>query len=161
MSQSYNIGYSLFARLGKRKFLYNSPIIHVDEVKRLALSIEQFGPKLPWLQLTWHSTQSRDDCDSLKNHIAASSQSLITMHAFYFAVAFMRSIKDGAATTINCAVNPALNSQQCSYYSNCAPRQPSNTAMYIYNPHMHYCQAPSQALPYMPCILSAERTRKT
>ena len=37
---------------------------------------------------------------------------------------FMRGVKDGAATTINCAVNPQLNSGQCFYYSDCAPKQP-------------------------------------
>ena len=29
----------------------------------------------------------------------------------------MRNTVDGAITTINCAVNPELNSQQCYYYS--------------------------------------------
>jgi hypothetical protein len=33
----------------------------------------------------------------------------------------LRSPKDGAATTINCAVNPELNSQQCIYYDSCRP----------------------------------------
>ena len=43
---------------------------------------------------------------------------------------FMRSVKDGAATTINCAVNPRLNSGQCFYYSDCAPKQPTAIARY-------------------------------
>ena len=35
---------------------------------------------------------------------------------------FGRSVKDGAATTINAAVNPTLNSQQAVYYSDCQPK---------------------------------------
>ena len=43
-------------------------------------------------------------------------------------IALMRSVKDGAATTVNCAINPDLNSQQCVYYSDCAPKQPTRIA---------------------------------
>ena len=39
-------------------------------------------------------------------------------------IAMMRNVKDGAATTINCAVNPELNTQQCFYYSDCRPKEP-------------------------------------
>ena len=42
-----------------------------------------------------------------------------------------RNPKDGAATTINCAVNPHLNSQQAYYYADCRPKEPSATARYI------------------------------
>ena len=45
--------------------------------------------------------------------------------------ATMRNVKDGAATTINCAVNPELNSQQCFYYADCRPKQPTSIARYI------------------------------
>lgn len=48
---------------------------------------------------------------------------------------FMRNVTDGAATTINCAVNPALNSQQCFYYSNCAPKQPTAIARHVLTPY--------------------------
>jgi len=37
-----------------------------------------------------------------------------------------RTPKDGAATTINCAVNPQLNTQQALYYDNCRPTQSSS-----------------------------------
>ena len=36
-----------------------------------------------------------------------------------------RSVPQGAVTTINCAVNPALNSQQAIYYSEGTPKRPS------------------------------------
>ena len=40
-----------------------------------------------------------------------------------------RSPEKGAVTTINCAVNPELNSQQAIYYSsNTRPEQASETA---------------------------------
>ena len=39
-----------------------------------------------------------------------------------------RSVPQGAVTTINCAVNPALNSQQAIYYSEGIPKRPSVTA---------------------------------
>ena len=39
-----------------------------------------------------------------------------------------RSVPQGAVTTINCAVNPTLNSQQAIYYSEGRPKQPSATA---------------------------------
>ena len=39
-----------------------------------------------------------------------------------------RSVPQGAVTTINCAVNPTLNSQQAIYYSEGTPIQPSATA---------------------------------
>lgn len=38
----------------------------------------------------------------------------------------LRSMKDGAVTTINCAVNPELKSQQCAYYSDCQPTPPTD-----------------------------------
>ena len=37
-----------------------------------------------------------------------------------------RTPRDGAATTINCAVNPQLNSQQAHYYSDCHVTQSSD-----------------------------------
>ena len=40
-------------------------------------------------------------------------------------LAFLRSLKDGAATTINCAVNPELNTQEALYYDSCRPKQSS------------------------------------
>ena len=41
-----------------------------------------------------------------------------------------RSSVDGAATTINCAVNPELNSQQALYYDSCRPIQSSSASRY-------------------------------
>ena len=41
---------------------------------------------------------------------------------------FGRSPEKGAMTTINCAVNPVLNSQQAFYYSSCRPVQVNDTA---------------------------------
>ena len=34
-----------------------------------------------------------------------------------FYKALTKTVAEGAITTINCAVNPELNSQQCYYYS--------------------------------------------
>ena len=39
-----------------------------------------------------------------------------------------RSVPQGAVTTINCAVNPTLNSQQAVYYSEGVTTEPSDTA---------------------------------
>ena len=41
-----------------------------------------------------------------------------------------KSAPQGAMTTINCAVNPTLNSQQAIYYSDGVPKEPTNTARY-------------------------------
>ena len=49
-----------------------------------------------------------------------------------------KSVPQGAVTTINCAVNPTLNSQQAIYYSDGTPKQPSSTARYRYNYSMNY-----------------------
>ena len=35
---------------------------------------------------------------------------------------------EGAATAINCAVNPELNSQQARYYANCKEASPSSVS---------------------------------
>ncbi|CAI8041845.1 Short-chain dehydrogenase TIC 32 A, chloroplastic [Geodia barretti] len=46
----------------------------------------------------------------------------------YLAGSFMwvaRTPKEGAATSINCAVNPQLNSRQCLYYDSCRPTNSS------------------------------------
>ena len=45
-------------------------------------------------------------------------------------VGMMISVEQGAVTTINTTVNPALNSQQAIYYSGCRPKHPSTTARY-------------------------------
>ncbi|KAL5478200.1 hypothetical protein EMCRGX_G025096 [Ephydatia muelleri] len=50
-------------------------------------------------------------------------------HLFALAVkhtGIARTPRDGAATTINCAVNPQLNSQQAHYYSDCHVTQSSD-----------------------------------
>jgi len=39
-----------------------------------------------------------------------------------------RSVEEGAATIINCAVNPSLHTEQAVYYSEGRPTQPSRTA---------------------------------
>ena len=39
--------------------------------------------------------------------------------------AMVRDAKAGAITTINCAVNPHLNSGQCFYYDSCQVKEPS------------------------------------
>ena len=44
---------------------------------------------------------------------------------------FKRTAKQGAATAIDCAVNPQLNSQQCFYYDSCAPKQSSPDSRYL------------------------------
>ena len=50
------------------------------------------------------------------------------MHCCTLSVGMGRSIEEGAVTIINCAVNPALNSQQALYYSEGRLTQPSRTA---------------------------------
>ena len=42
--------------------------------------------------------------------------------------AAFRNVRDGAATTINCCVNPDLKSQTALYYSDCGTAQPSALA---------------------------------
>ena len=42
---------------------------------------------------------------------------------------FAKTPEKGALTTINCAINPTLNSQQVVYYSNCKPDRAPATAM--------------------------------
>lgn len=64
--------------------------------------------------------------------------------------ATMRNVKDGAATTINCAVNPELNSQQCFYYADCRPKQPTTIARCIGRIYMYYVIEPkSPAFPHL------------
>ena len=46
-------------------------------------------------------------------------------------LALGRNPEKGAMTTINCAVNPTLNSQQAIYYSSCRPAQANDTARYV------------------------------
>ena len=46
-----------------------------------------------------------------------------------------RSVPQGAVTTINCAVNPTLNSQQAIYYHEGPPKQPTATARYVIKTH--------------------------
>jgi hypothetical protein len=41
---------------------------------------------------------------------------------------FGRKPEAGAATSLNCAVNPDLNSQQHFYYDSCQPKQASADA---------------------------------
>ena len=50
---------------------------------------------------------------------------------YVYMIGIGRSVPQGAVTTINCAVNPTLNSQQAIYYSEGTPKQPSATARYI------------------------------
>ena len=42
---------------------------------------------------------------------------------------FAKTPEKGALTTINCAINPTLNSQQAIYYDDCKPCQAPATAM--------------------------------
>ena len=54
-----------------------------------------------------------------------------------FSLAFGRTAATGAATTLNCAMNPALNSQQHFYYDSCRPREPSADARWVgVEPHL-------------------------
>ena len=48
-------------------------------------------------------------------------ESNIKLHLFDVLAAGFRTAKAGAATSINCAVNPELNTQQCFYYADCKP----------------------------------------
>ena len=47
-------------------------------------------------------------------------QNNIKFHLIVLAAGF-RTAKAGAATSINCAVNPEFNTQQCFYYADCKP----------------------------------------
>ena len=42
-----------------------------------------------------------------------------------FAVAIIRDAETGAATSVNCAVNPRLDSQRCFYYDSCQIKESS------------------------------------
>lgn len=46
--------------------------------------------------------------------------------------AVYKSAMKGAATSVNCAVNPALKSQQCFHYVNCQPVHTNTASRYIY-----------------------------
>lgn len=51
---------------------------------------------------------------------------------------FGRTPQMGAATSLNCAVNPDLNSQQHFYYDSCCPRQCSWDARWVILAIKHY-----------------------
>ena len=66
-----------------------------------------------------------------------------------------RSCKDGAATTINCAVNPQLNTQQALYYDSCRPVQSSAVSRWLLiTTHcngvyfQHYLKKKNRTQPY-------------
>ena len=61
-------------------------------------------------------------------------QSLWSLITYFFILA-VRSPKDGAATTINCAVNPELNTQQCIYYDSCRPATSSAASRCVLQIH--------------------------
>ena len=46
--------------------------------------------------------------------------------------AMTREPREGATTSINCAVNPDLNSQQCFYYDSCQVKESSADSRYMY-----------------------------
>ena len=48
-----------------------------------------------------------------------------------FSPAIARTPKEGAATTLNCAVNPALNSQQAAYYEDCREKPCNPDAKWV------------------------------
>ena len=45
----------------------------------------------------------------------------------------MRNPIKGAATTINCAINPKLNSQECHYYDSCAITSPIPLSLLVFS----------------------------
>ena len=47
----------------------------------------------------------------------------------YLLSGFAKTPQKGALTTINCAVNPTLNSQQAIFYRDCKPHRAPTTAM--------------------------------
>lgn len=47
-----------------------------------------------------------------------------------FHVAIFRDAETGAATSVNCAVNPRLNCQRCLYYDSCHIKEPSAISRY-------------------------------
>ena len=55
-------------------------------------------------------------------------RSLGMFMADLFCVAIGRKADAGAATSLNCAVNPDLNSQQHFYYDSCRPKDPNPEA---------------------------------
>lgn len=44
---------------------------------------------------------------------------------------FARSPAKGAVTSLNCAVNPELNTQECHFYSNCRVTPPPAQALWV------------------------------
>ena len=59
---------------------------------------------------------------------------------WFVSLAMTREPTEGAATSINCAVNPELNSQQCFYYDSCQVKQSSADSRYAFlNTHLHLC----------------------
>ena len=69
----------------------------------------------------------------VKSFIALGNDEVVEISSYTCTyVGFMRTPEKGAVTTINCAVNPELNSQQAIYYtSNSRPEQASETARYV------------------------------
>ena len=45
--------------------------------------------------------------------------------------AITKNVDNGAATQINCAVNPELNKQKMVYYADSAPKEPTAAARYV------------------------------
>ena len=43
-----------------------------------------------------------------------------------------RSAEQGAATAINCAVNPSLNARQAFHYADCQQKEPNSHARYTH-----------------------------
>jgi len=56
----------------------------------------------------------------------------VELPTMFYACCLARTPQQGAVTTINCAVNPSLNSQQAIYYNNCRPEQAPVVARCVY-----------------------------
>ena len=108
MADSRNFFHNMFAKIGPCEYILELPSSH-----------------------THARTHARTHAHT-HTHTHTHTHSLISIHTYllyhFLSLDFMRSVKDGAATTINCAVNPELNSGQCVYYSDCAPKQPTAIA---------------------------------
>jgi len=76
-----------------------------------------------WLRLDLaqqHAFCSESECCA--HHILWSRCEVFyfkSFHSYAIFTAVFRSAKQGAATSINCAVNPEFSSQQCYYYESC------------------------------------------
>ena len=86
--------------------------------------LEVFG--LSWPPITMVERQLKDAMGEQEASIVILTQDSSVKTGFsQYITAVGHKPVTGAATTLNCAVNPDLNSQEHFYYGSCRPKQPS------------------------------------